>query len=135
MTHEALEEGSQIALDFKKLDKISQAEQDVIPVAVQDADSKEVLIVAYVNEEALNYTLKNKTAAFWSTSRNVLWVKGKTSGNILEIQEVLINCEQNSLVYLVKLKGKGSCHTKDASGQSRNSCYYRKIENGKLTFK
>ena len=69
MTQEELEEGSELGLDFKKLEKIAAGGQDVVPVAVQDVDSKNVLIVAYANQEALDYTLKNKIAAFWSTSR------------------------------------------------------------------
>ena len=73
-------------------------------------------------------------ATFWSTSRNELWIKGKTSGDYLEIVDILVNCEQNSIVYKVKMKGKGSCHTKKANGEVRNGCYYRriKIANGEI---
>jgi phosphoribosyl-AMP cyclohydrolase len=101
-------------------------------VAVQDADTKQVLIVAYVNEKALEYTLKHGVAAFWSTSRGKLWVKGETSGDTLQLVEVRVNCEQNSLVYIVKPLGEGACHTKCADGTARRSCYYRRIKDGKL---
>jgi phosphoribosyl-AMP cyclohydrolase len=129
---ERLEEGSELLLDFDKLEKVAACGEPVVPVAVQDVDSKSVLIVAYVNETALAYTLAHGVAAFWSTSRNELWVKGKTSGDMLQIVEVRVNCEQNSLLYLVKLLGEGACHTKCADGKSRHSCYYRRIEDGSL---
>ena len=102
-----LEEGTELALDFGKLQAIGRGEAAVIPVAVQDADSKEVLIVAYANQEALSYTLMHGVAAFWSTSRNELWVKGATSGDTLELVEARVNCEQNSLLYLVRPLGRG----------------------------
>ncbi len=124
----ALEEGSALTLDFSKLRQIGRGEAAVIPAAVQDYDTKEVLIVAYVNEEALAYTLTHGVAAFWSTSRNELWVKGATSGDTLELVEVRVNCEQNSLLYLVRPLGAGACHTKGADGKARTACYYRRIE-------
>ena len=95
------EEGHDLLLDFNKLRKVAQAREPVVPVAVQDADSKEVLIVAYANETALKYTLEQGVAAFWSTSRDELWVKGATSGDTLELVEVRVNCEQNSLLVRV----------------------------------
>jgi phosphoribosyl-AMP cyclohydrolase len=68
-------------------------------------------------------------------SRNELWKKGLTSGDMLLIKEIRINCEQNSLVYLVKPEGKGACHAKKGDGNPHSSCYYRKIEdNNTLTF-
>ena len=129
-----IEEGAEILLDFEKLQKAVQCGEPIIPVAVQDVESREILVVASVNETALEYTLKHGIAAFWSTSRNELWVKGATSGDKLELVDVLVNCEQNSLVYLVKMLGKGSCHTRGSDGEARFSCYYRKIKGGKLEF-
>ena len=122
-----LEEGTELALDFGKLQAIGRGEAEVIPVAVQDADSREVLIVAYANQEALTYTLTHGVAAFWSTSRDELWVKGATSGDMLKLVEARVNCEQNSLLYLVRPMGAGACHTKDAEGIARAGCYYRRI--------
>lgn len=130
--HHHLEEGSDLLLDFYKLQKVAQSPQPVLPVAVQHAETKEVLIVAYANETAVKYTLEHGIAAFWSTSRNELWVKGATSGDTLEVVEIRVNCEQNSLLYLVKPLGVGACHTKDASGTARMSCYYRRIANHQL---
>jgi len=129
-----LEEGSQLLLDFDKLRQVARGKEAVIPVAVQDADTKEVLIIAYVNEQALRYTLEHGVAAFWSTSREELWVKGATSGDTLQIVEIRVNCEQNSLLYVVRPLGKGACHTKDASGKTRPGCYYRRITGDHLEF-
>lgn len=123
-----LEEGSELRLDFGKLQAIGKGDAAVIPVAVQDYETKEVLIVAYVNQEALAYTLTHGVAAFWSTSRNELWVKGATSGDTLKLVDVRVNCEQNSLLYLVRPLGAGACHTKKADGRARSGCYYRRID-------
>jgi phosphoribosyl-AMP cyclohydrolase len=125
--HKTLEEGGQVFVDFEKLRKVAQSPDPVVPVIVQDAASKEVLILAYANEKALRHTLETGLATFWSTSRNELWIKGKTSGDELKIVEVRVNCEQNSLLYLVTMVGKGSCHVKDAQGKTRFGCYYRRI--------
>ena len=127
-----LEQSDLVLLDFLKLRKVAECQDPVVPVIVQDAVSREVLILAYANEQALKYTLESGLATFWSTSRHELWIKGKTSGDELKIVEVRVNCEQNSLLYLVTMKGAGSCHVQDASGQTRFGCYYRRINNGGL---
>ena len=130
-----LEEGIREALDFSKLRKVAGIEEDVLPAVVQDATTKEVLIVAYVNRQALKETLKTGIATFWSTSRNELWVKGATSGNALRVDEVRVNCEQNSAVFLVTPQGGGACHTKDRDGRYRTGCYYRRLKpSGELEF-
>jgi phosphoribosyl-AMP cyclohydrolase len=129
-----LEEGSELQLDFSKLQKIAKTGLPVLPVVVQDAESREVLVVAYSNREALEHSLKTGVATFWSTSRNELWVKGATSGDTLELVDVRVNCEQNSLLYLVRRVGGGVCHTKDAEGHTRRTCYYRSLKDGRLAF-
>jgi len=126
--HEDLEKGTILSLDFSKLNQIGSAGYPVLPVVVQDSDSGEVLIIAYANEEALRETLKRKEAVFFSTSRNELWHKGATSGDTLSLVEVRVNCEQNSLLYLVRPQGEGACHTKTDDGTARSSCYYRSID-------
>src|SRR6185295_14531838 len=100
---------------------------------VQNVDTGEVILVAYANELALKAALERRSAVFWSTSRNELWEKGKTSGETFDLIEVLVNCEQNSLVYKVRPRHGGICHTKNAAGEPRN-CYYRSLdfETGKL---
>ena len=128
-----LEEGPEVHLDFEKLRAVAQADHPVIPVAVQDVESKAVLLIGYANQQALEHALEHRVATFWSTSRNELWIKGSTSGNRLELIDIRINCEQNSLLYLVRLKGDGACHTRE-NGRARYGCYYRSIRRGKLTF-
>jgi phosphoribosyl-AMP cyclohydrolase len=91
-----LEEGTRLTLDFGKLAAVVAGGRGVVPVVVQDADSKQVLFVAYANQTALAYALEHGVAVFWSTSRSELWVKGATSGDTLQLVEVRINCEQNS---------------------------------------
>ena len=132
MTLEEVEEGQRLALDFGKLQRAAACGEGLVPVAAQDVDSGEVLILAYANEEAVNYTRREGVAAFWSTSRNELWVKGATSGNVLELVEIRVNCEQNSLLYRVRLKEEGACHTLDAAGRSRSGCYYRRLVGDRL---
>ena len=125
-----LEEGNDIAIDFSRFH--SESGEGVVPVVVQDFDTKEVLLLAHVNEEGLKHAIQKKVATFWSMSRDTLWVKGETSGNVLELMEVRVNCEQNSLLYLVRLLHGGSCHTKDSKGTYRLGCYYRGIEGDRL---
>ncbi|MEM0968388.1 MAG: phosphoribosyl-AMP cyclohydrolase [Verrucomicrobiota bacterium] len=130
-----LEEGSALSLDFGKLKKIADTGADVVPAIAQDVDSGEVLIVGYANQLALDTAQREQKATFWSTSRNELWIKGKTSGDFLELIEIRVNCEQNSLLYLVRLAGAGSCHTKNSTGESRLGCYYRRLTpEGNLEF-
>lgn len=123
----ALEEGLELTLDFSKLQKIAGTAQAVVPVVLQHADDGSVLYLAYANEQALRETLRTRKAVLWSTSRNELWRKGETSGDVLDLVEVRTNCEQNSLLYRVRPRG-GVCHTVDADGHTRASCYYRRLD-------
>ena len=125
--HKDLEEGTALNLDFSKLNQIGSDGHPVVPVVVQDNHTGEVLIVAYANKEALQETLKRREAVFYSTSRNEIWHKGATSGDTLALIDVRVNCEQNSLLYLVRPEGQGACHTKHEDGTTRSSCYYRSI--------
>ena len=122
-----LEEGSELQLDFGKIAKVAGVSPDVVPVAVQDADSGEVILVAYTNEQAFQRSLQEGTLILWSTSRNELWEKGRTSGETFELIEAYVNCEQNSLLYKVRARRGGICHTKNRQGEPRN-CYYRRID-------
>ena len=87
-----LEEGAALALDFNKLTKAIATCPGVIPVAVQHADTREVILVAYTNELAMKKAVAERTAIFWSTSRNELWEKGKTAGETFDLLEVRVNC-------------------------------------------
>ncbi len=135
---ENTEETSELRLDFTKLEKVGAqvaasraagAERDpgVIPVAVQNADTKEVILVAYTNEYAMKESFAKRKLVLWSTSRNKLWFKGETSGETFDLLEAYVNCEQNSLLYVVRPCRGGICHTKNAAGEPRN-CYYRRID-------
>jgi phosphoribosyl-AMP cyclohydrolase len=100
----------------------------LLPVIVQDADSREVLMLGYANSLALERTRQTGLATFWSTSRNQLWTKGETSGDTLKIQEIRVDCDQDALLYLVSLEGSGVCHTKGPDNQARYSCFFRTLD-------
>ena len=121
-----LEEGSELTLDFNKLEKAVGQSKGIIPVAVQHADTREVILVAYTNELAFRKTAESQSLVLWSTSRNELWEKGKTSGETFDVLEIRVNCEQNSLLYVVRPRRSAICHTKNKAGQPRN-CYYRRL--------
>jgi phosphoribosyl-AMP cyclohydrolase len=127
----ALEEGSGLQLDFSKIAKIAASSPDVIPVAVQHADTREIILVAYTNEIALKTSIAKRTLVLWSTSRNELWEKGASSGETFELIEIRVNCEQNSLVYEVRPRRGNICHTKNTRGEPRN-CYYRRLDFGTM---
>ncbi len=124
-----VEETEELNLQFEK-------RGGLLPVVVQEVSSKEILMVASVNQQALNHSLETGEAAFWSTSRNELWIKGETSGNRINLQEIRVDCDQDAIIYLVTLDGDGVCHTKNRKQTHRKSCFYRKITPGnkKLTF-
>ena len=134
-----IEEGLELRLDFTKLEKVGRqvaetrekgdaaCDPGVIPVAVQNADTKEVILVAYTNEYAMRESFAKRKLVLWSTSRNKLWFKGETSGETFDLIEAYVNCEQNSLLYVVRPCRGGICHTKNKSGAPRN-CYYRRID-------
>lgn len=102
--------------------------EKLLPVVTQDSQTRQVLILSFVNKAAFDETRKSGLATYWSRSRQELWKKGMTSGDTLKIDEIRINCEQNSLLYLVTPQGKGACHAKKADGNPYKSCYYRKIK-------
>ena len=82
----------------------------LIPVVVQESSTKEVLMLAYVNEESLNQTLKTGFAHYWSRSRNKLWKKGESSGNVQKIVDVLVDCDNDTILYNVEQTGP-ACNT------------------------
>jgi phosphoribosyl-AMP cyclohydrolase len=102
-------------VDFSKL-------QGLIPAVIQDADSGEVLMVGFMNEEALAKTRETGFATFFSRTRNKLWMKGETSGNRLQVTRLLVDCDDDSLVVQVKRLGDGNvCHT------GERTCFYREL--------
>lgn len=126
----ALEEGTAAQIDFEKIGKAARGIQALVPVVLQDADSLEVLFVGYANDLALDEALRSGHAVLWSASRDELWVKGATSGDVLDLHEVRVNCEQNALLYLVRPRTGGACHTATSEGTSRRTCFYRRLVDG-----
>ena len=126
-----IEETDELMLDFEKIAKIAP-ENKVIPVAVQNMNTKEVILIAYVNEQALKESIKQRKVILWSTSRNKLWFKGAESGNTFTLHHIFVNCEQNSLVFQATPDKGGICHT-SFNGRP-NNCYYRELDmkTGKL---
>jgi phosphoribosyl-AMP cyclohydrolase len=101
----------------------------LIPAIVSDVKSGVVLMFAYMNQTALDASLDTGVVHFWSRSRNALWQKGETSGEVFAISEIRVDCDQDVLLILAEAKGLGAaCHT------GRTSCFYRRIENGALAF-
>jgi phosphoribosyl-AMP cyclohydrolase len=132
---DSIEECDELRLDFGKLAAAISKCPDIIPVAVQDVETGEVILVAHTNQGALRRCIETRIATFWSTSRNELWIKGLSSGNYFDLVEIRVNCEQNSLVYIVRSRGEGICHTRNSQGNARN-CYYRRLnlDTGRLDF-
>jgi phosphoribosyl-AMP cyclohydrolase len=98
--------------------------QGLIPAVVQDAETREVLVLAWMNAESIAHTYRTGFVTFWSRSRNELWEKGATSGNRLELVSIAKNCEANSLLVQARPTGP-TCHTGNAS------CYYRPFDAAK----
>lgn len=121
-----LEETDKINLQFEK-------RGGLLPVAVQEYTTGQLLMIASTNKEAFDYTLDRGIAAFFSTSRSKLWIKGESSGNYLQIVNILVDCDQDALLYQVKLVNGGVCHTLNKYGKNRKACFYRMI-NEKNTF-
>jgi phosphoribosyl-AMP cyclohydrolase len=106
-------------LDFPRADGL-------VPAIVQDHGTGEVLMLAYMNQEAWNRTLATGRAHFWSRSRQKLWCKGETSGHIQEIREIYVDCDLDTVLLKVHQVGGAACH------EGYRSCFYRKVEGGKL---
>ena len=103
-------------MDFTKLDGL-------IPAVVQDNETMEILMVGFMNEDALALTKKTGFVTFFSRTRNKLWMKGETSGNQLQVLETLVDCDDDTLVIKVKRLGDGNvCHT------GERTCFYRKLD-------
>jgi phosphoribosyl-AMP cyclohydrolase len=93
----------------------------LVPAIAQDARTGAVLMLAYMNEQALETTLREGRACYWSRSRQELWRKGGTSGDIQIVREVRVDCDQDTILLIVDQQGDGACHTK------KWSCFYRRI--------
>jgi len=94
----------------------------LITAIAQDFETGDILMLAHMNAQALQKTIETGKSHFWSRSRQELWLKGETSGNILFVQEILTDCDQDAILLKVRLEGKGACHT------GKYSCFYRKVD-------
>ena len=109
-----------IELDFEK-------GNGLIPAIAQDAKTNEIFMLAYINKDAWENTLKTGKATYFSRSRNKLWVKGETSGHVQIIKEILVDCDNDAVIFKIEQIGNAACHT------GYRSCFYRKAEGNKLT--
>ena len=96
----------------------------LVTAIAQDADTGEVLMVAYMNREAWEKTLATGVASYWSTSRDKLWIKGETSGNTQDVVEVRVDCDADAVLMKVRQKGGAACH------EGYKSCFFRRVEDG-----
>ena len=105
-------------LDFDK-------EGGLIPAVAQDAETGDVLMLAYINEESWNETLKSGCATYWSRSRKKLWKKGESSGNTQVVKEILVDCDNDAVVFKIEQVGGAACH------KGYRSCFFTRLnENG-----
>lgn len=108
------------------LEAVRFNEQGLVPAIAQDAETGEILMVAYMNEATLRQTLETGLMTYWSRSRQEVWVKGATSGHTQEVREVRVDCDGDVLLFKVKQNGGAACHT------GHRSCFYRKLEGDRL---
>ena len=105
-------------MDYSKLNGL-------VPAVIQDASTREVLMVGFMNQEELDRTLATGFATFFSRTRNKLWTKGETSGNRLQVEQILVDCNDDTLLLLVTRLGDGNvCHT------GERTCFFREMKNG-----
>ena len=107
------------------LDEVPWNGNGLVAVVTQDASTGKVLTVAWMNREALQQTVDRKEAVYWSRSRNKLWRKGEESGHVQKVVEVRLDCDADAILLKVEQVGGIACHT------GRESCFFRKLENGK----
>jgi len=109
--------------------RLKYDERGLIPVVIQDSKSGEVLMMAYMNETALEMTVETGYTHFWSRSRQKYWKKGETSGHVQEVRQVLYDCDADTLLIKVLQHGPGACHT------GHRSCFFRDITDGEIAEK
>ena len=109
-----------VELDFAK------SADGLLPAIVQDAASGDILMLAYINRESWRKTLESGKAHFWSRSRNALWLKGESSGHVQLVREILVDCDQDTVVFKVEQLGGAACH------KGYRSCFFRRIDHGEL---
>ena len=106
--------------------EFSKSPDALIPAIAQDYATGEVLMLAYVSEESLKITMETGCATYWSRSRQKLWKKGETSGNVQIIKDILVDCDADTIIFKIEQIGNVACHT------GERSCFFRRIDNNKL---
>lgn len=106
------------------LSKVNWNDEGLVPAIAQDAASGDILMVAWMNREALKQTAERGEAVYWSRSRNKLWHKGEESGHIQKVKEIRIDCDQDVILLKVEQVGGIACHT------GRRSCFFQRLEDG-----
>lgn len=124
LTEEEKMESTDETLDFRP----KFGNDGLMPVITQDAETGEVLMLAYMNEQALEKTIACGEMVYYSRSRRCLWHKGETSGCVQKVVSLSVDCDQDTLLAKVRQIGDGACHT------GRRSCFYRAVEGGRLRF-
>ncbi len=119
-----LQEGLELRLQFGK-------DTGLIPVIVQDISTRQNLMLAYTDNTALMITQYTGLATFWNRSKKKYWIKGLTSGDTLSVKEIYVDCDQDTLLYMVTMNGTGVCHTKKEDGNYRPTCFYRQVKEDK----
>ncbi len=109
-----------VPLDFSK------SADGLIPAIAQDWQTGEVLMLAYINEESWKHTLETGKATYWTRSRQKLWVKGESSGNVQLVKEILVDCDEDTVIFKIEQVGDAACH------EGYRSCFFRKVEDGQL---
>lgn len=114
-------------MDLKPLlDAATFNDDGLVAAIAQDHQSGEVLMLAYMNRETLQQTLETGVMTYWSRSRQKVWVKGETSGNVQNVKAAFVDCDGDALLFKVEQVGGGACHT------GHRSCFYRRVEDGAL---
>jgi phosphoribosyl-AMP cyclohydrolase len=117
-------------VDYPWFKELKYDDKGLIPAVVQDWKDGELLMVAYMNEESLRFTLETGRATFWSRSRGKLWKKGEESGNFQEVKSIALDCDKDCLLVKVDQVGGAACHT------GRRSCFFHHVEkDGSLSIK
>ncbi|NOQ47473.1 MAG: phosphoribosyl-AMP cyclohydrolase [Desulfobulbaceae bacterium] len=109
-----------VKLDFAK------SVDGLLPAIVQDAETGDVLMLAYINKESWCKTLETGKTHFWSRSRNKLWLKGESSGNVQLVKDIFVDCDQDTVVFKVEQLGGAACH------KGYRSCFFRRVTDGEL---
>lgn len=106
--------------------RFDKGNDGLLPAVAQDYETNEILMLAYINEQAWRKTLETGKAHYWSRSRACLWLKGESSGHVQMVHEILVDCDLDTVIYKVKQLGGAACHT------GHRSCFYSRLVDGEI---